>query len=68
MGRVAVPHDTARQNALTGRDGNIQLNERFRKKILDNMLVVLIGSEEKNSIETYQTDENRRGYMFSGEM
>lgn len=32
------------------------------------MLAVLIGSKEKNSVEAYQTDENRRGYMFSGEM
>lgn len=54
-----------------------QLKERFRKKILDNMLVALIGSEEKNSTEIYQTDENikkildeckERVYVFRRDM
>ncbi|XP_050976754.1 uncharacterized protein si:ch211-139n6.3 isoform X1 [Labeo rohita] len=35
-----------------------QLKERFGKKLLENMFVVLIGSDENNARETFEADKN----------
>ncbi|KAL1266295.1 hypothetical protein QQF64_001970 [Cirrhinus molitorella] len=40
-----------------------QLKERFGKKLLENMIVVLIGNEENNARETYEADKNLKNIL-----